>query len=77
MLHPINHQWSKSLGIDADCVCHRCISEKRLVVNGLLLNDVMMILCPTCGNKRCPKASDHDLACTGSNESGQKGSVYE
>lgn len=35
-----------------------------------------MILCPTCGNKRCPKASDHDLACTGSNEPGQPGSVH-
>ena len=37
---------------------------------------VRMILCPTCGCKRCPKASDHDLACTGSNEPGQSGSVY-
>lgn len=35
-----------------------------------------MILCPTCGNKRCPKASDHRLDCTGSNEPGQAGSVY-
>ena len=31
----------------------------------------------TCGNKRCPKASDHRLACTGSNLSGQAGSIYE
>jgi hypothetical protein len=37
----------------------------------------MMILCPTCGNKRCPHATDHDLACTNSNEPGQKGSAYE
>lgn len=36
-----------------------------------------MILCPDCGNKRCPKASDHELPCTGSNESGQPGSVYQ
>lgn len=36
-----------------------------------------MLLCPECGNKRCPKASDHDLACTGSNESGQPGSAYK
>lgn len=36
----------------------------------------MMVLCPTCGNKRCPHASDHDFACTHSNESGQPGSVY-
>jgi uncharacterized OB-fold protein len=36
----------------------------------------MMILCPNCGNKRCPKASDCSLACTNSNESGQPGGVY-
>jgi hypothetical protein len=35
-----------------------------------------MLLCPACGNKRCPKASDHELACTGSNEPGQPGSVF-
>jgi hypothetical protein len=35
-----------------------------------------MRLCPTCGNKRCPHASDHDLACSGSNEPGQPGSIY-
>jgi hypothetical protein len=34
------------------------------------------IVCRVCGNKRCPKATDHDLACTGSNESGQPGSDY-
>lgn len=35
-----------------------------------------MRLCATCGNKRCPHASDHRLPCTGSNEPGQTGSVY-
>jgi hypothetical protein len=35
-----------------------------------------MIICPECGCKRCPKASHHDNACTGSNEPGQEGSVY-
>lgn len=35
-----------------------------------------MILCSNCGNKRCPKASDHNLQCTNSNEAGQSGSVY-
>jgi hypothetical protein len=35
-----------------------------------------MLLCPTCGNKRCPHASDHELDCTNSNEPGQPGSVY-
>lgn len=34
------------------------------------------ILCPDCGNKRCPHATDHRLACTNSNERGQMGSRY-
>ena len=60
------------------CECHRCIEEKGLTgAWGMLpLNSVKMILCPECGNKRCPKASDHRLSCTGSNEPGQPGSVY-
>lgn len=36
-----------------------------------------MFLCETCGNKRCPRAADHRHACTGSNEPGQPGSLYE
>jgi hypothetical protein len=36
-----------------------------------------MFTCETCGNKRCPHATDHRLACTNSNEPGQKGSRYE
>lgn len=35
-----------------------------------------MVLCPDCGNKRCPKATNHMLECSGSNEPGQKGSRY-
>ncbi len=35
-----------------------------------------MYVCPTCGNKRCPKATDHRLGCTASNEPGQAGSRY-
>ena len=58
------------------CECHRCIDEKGLTVNGLPLSMTKMILCPECGNKRCPKASDHRLACTNSNDPGQPGSIY-
>ncbi len=55
---------------DADkCWCWRCTRESSRFAT-------RMILCPTCGNKRCPKASDHRLSCTGSNEPGQEGSVY-
>jgi hypothetical protein len=37
--------------------------------------DMRMVLCPVCGNKRCPRASNHVYACTGSNEVGQVGSA--
>jgi len=40
------------------------------------LLDSRMVLCPTCGNKRCPRANDHRHDCSGSNEPGQSGSAY-
>lgn len=49
--------------------CHRCFKEAGLV-------PMFMLTCPICGNKRCPHASDHRLACTHSNEPGQQGSIY-
>ena len=51
--------------------CRRCFVEAGGVWN------VRMFLCLECGNKRCPKATDHRLACTGSNEPGQEGSAYQ
>ncbi|WP_367187605.1 hypothetical protein [Klebsiella variicola] len=51
-----------------DCWCRTC----RPVV----LNDMRFVVCPDCGNKRCPRANDHRNACTGSNEPGQEGSAY-
>lgn len=36
-----------------------------------------MIVCATCGNKRCPKATFHGNECTGSNEPNQPGSRYQ
>ena len=62
---------------DGLCGCRRCIRERdERTAWGLPLESARMILCPTCGNKRCPHATDHRLACTGSNESGQHGSYY-
>jgi Zn finger protein HypA/HybF involved in hydrogenase expression len=58
------------------CECHRCIKENDLRDGAFPLSSTKMVLCHECGNKRCPKASDHRLACTGSNESGQAGSIY-
>lgn len=64
-----------------NCECHRCIAELKLGSQGpfgwLPLSSTKMILCPKCGFKRCPRASDHDLPCTGSNAAGQPGSVYK
>jgi hypothetical protein len=56
--------------------CERCLDGK-LGSNGWPLSMQRMILCPDCGNKRCPKATDHTLACGGSNAPGQKGSIWE
>ena len=47
-----------------------------LTCRPLSITDMRMALCPTCGNKRCPKANDHRNACTGSNDPGQPGSAY-
>jgi hypothetical protein len=59
---------------EQECWCHKC-NENRLV-NNIPFSVTRMILCPTCGNKRCPKASDHRLDCTDSNEPNQPGSLY-
>ena len=50
------------------CYCYTCADTKTRLTT--------MILCPNCGNKRCPKATDHNNACTNSNEVGQEGSRY-
>ncbi|HBZ4479318.1 TPA: hypothetical protein L8Q30_004623 [Klebsiella pneumoniae] len=51
-----------------DCWCLTC--------RPVTLNDMRFVVCPNCGNKRCPRANDHRNACTGSNEPGQEGSAY-
>lgn len=59
--------------------CRECLRlfDMKEQGSGLPLDVVRMIVCPTCGNKRCPKATNHELSCTGSNETGQPGSVYQ
>lgn len=52
-------------GNESDCWCWNCTQDRT-----------RMILCPECGNKRCPHATDHNLPCTNSNEPGQEGSRY-
>lgn len=51
------------------CWCHQCHHDRGEWVQ-------FMILCPECGCKRCPHATNHEHTCTGSNDSGQAGSVY-
>lgn len=53
---------------EAACWCSTC--------RPVTLDDCRMVLCPTCGNKRCPRAADHRNECRGSNEPGQAGSTY-
>lgn len=55
---------------EGKCHCWKCLEERDEM-------RTIMILCPKCGNKRCPKSSDHNLECTDSNEPGQEGSVYK
>lgn len=58
-----------------DCYCYNCNKDKK---DGFGFPRVMtrMIVCPNCGNKRCPHATDHSYECSGSNEPGQQGSRY-
>lgn len=51
------------------CWCEACKPNDH--------NNMRMIVCGICGNKRCPHATNHINACTGSNEPGQKGSSWE
>ena len=59
----------------SSCYCYNC-NVGRVDDSGLPYVLTRMIVCPTCGNKRCPHSTDHNLACTNSNEPGQPGSRY-
>jgi len=65
----------------AQCGCRRCLRERK---EGTQIGDcflpaemTQMVVCETCGNKRCPHANDHANACTNSNAPGQVGSAYQ
>lgn len=61
------------------CSCRTCATEraKDMPMHEAILHTGRFFACETCGNKRCPHATDHRLACTGSNAPGQAGSVYQ
>lgn len=61
--------------------CARAFHDKR-EAEGADRPELINILsfffrCRECGNKRCPKGTDHTLTCTDSNEPGQPGSRYQ
>lgn len=61
---------------DADCGCSTCVGEV-LAARPFPQNlQWPFIVCPTCGNKRCPKATFHENECTNSNDPEQPGSRY-
>jgi hypothetical protein len=67
-------------GFDDVTCCRRCEDAalaKAAAADPLAMLHRKFIVCTTCGNKRCPKATNHELACTGSNATGQPGSDYE
>ncbi len=47
------------------CGCLKCIQTRGdKSPSGLPLEATMMIVCPKCGDKRCPHAEDHSKECT-------------
>jgi len=60
-----------------ECWCYNCLKKVTDPVTGWPVTVNLFIVCPDCGNKRCPKSTDHNLACTNSNDPGQPGSRYE
>jgi hypothetical protein len=68
---------ARGLTPDESCgSCSRCVAA---IMAAKPWPDNLMwpfIVCAECGNKRCPKANNHENECTGSNEPGQPGSSY-
>ena len=55
------------------CGCFECLSRlpSAVLPRPFSAATDRMVLCPECGNKRCPRAESHRYRCTGSNEPGQ------
>jgi len=66
--------------MNEECDCLTCVgmrlAEAFELGDSSAWDNIVVSLCPICGNKRCPKASNHEFECTGSDELGQEGSVY-
>ena len=59
------------------CWCLHCVRDRKETIGNFAYEYSRMILCATCGNKRCPHATDHRLVCSNSNLPCQSGSSYE
>ena len=60
------------------CQCRKCLDTADAGLPWFKRRTISrMVLCETCGCKRCPHANSHEHACTASNELGQPGSAYE
>lgn len=71
--HPVDPQVAEyekimQQAVPDGCWCQTC--------RPVTMTNMRFIVCPECGNKRCPHANDHRNTCTGSNEPGQEGSAY-
>lgn len=47
--------------------CRKCL-EGKTTESGWPVLLSRMVVCPNCGDKRCPKAEDHQVGCTASDE---------
>jgi hypothetical protein len=63
--------------MSSECQCRQCLRDRDEHDMGLPIGMTWLVVCETCGNKRCPHATDHRHECTNSNEPGQPGSVYQ
>lgn len=71
----VRRAWEATLGLNnvlKTCWCYQCLDEPSMGPLSPALQ--RMIVCPQCGNKRCPRAASHDNACSGSNDPGLDGS---
>lgn len=75
---PVTFQFD-GIGSGEKCFCHQCCKDRDERSPGsswLPYASGRMIVCAICGNKRCPRATDHRNECTNSNEPGQIGSIF-
>ena len=52
------------MDLETKCYCHRCLKERDERIGVIPYAMARMVVCPECGDKRCPHAQDHLAACT-------------